>query len=108
MFPVVKEELVELVLCQRSSPSGSSSPESPNEEPIALTTEPPGVNSILTDPSTPSLIPEPGAALPEAPILPPDITSIEHDVQDKDQVKPFWKMCKIIAKKKVLEIRGLL
>lgn len=108
MFPVVKEELVELVLCQRSSPSGSSSPESPNEEPLAVNTEPPSVNSIMTDPSTPSLIPEPAAALPEVPILPPDITSTEHDDQDKDQVKPFWKTWNIIAKKKVLEIRGLL
>ncbi|AWO99524.1 putative E3 ubiquitin-protein ligase rififylin [Scophthalmus maximus] len=84
-----KEELVELVLSQQSSPSSDSAPSA------TLTPDPPSVTPDLTphtstltsDPPTPASNPisDPSAALPEDPTPPTETGPTEPDAQDEDQ-----------------------
>ncbi|KAE8294832.1 E3 ubiquitin-protein ligase rififylin [Larimichthys crocea] len=85
-----KEELVELVLGQQSSPSSDSAPETPVTEPTSLTSDlTPHISTSTPEPTTPSPAPspEPPAAQPEAPDppTPAETTPTEPDVQDDDQ-----------------------
>lgn len=85
-----KEELVELVLGQQSSPSSDSAPETPVTEPTSLTSDlTPPLSTSSPEPSTPprAPTPEPPAAQPEAPAppTPAETTPPEPDVQDDDQ-----------------------
>lgn len=86
---------MELVLCQQSSPSGSSAPETPIADPSAVTPDlNPRIPPITPEPPTPTQNPEVHAAEPEALTSPAENTTMEHDVQEKDQVWPkfgFWK-----------------
>ncbi|CAK6980709.1 E3 ubiquitin-protein ligase rififylin [Scomber scombrus] len=80
-----KEELVELVLGQQSSPSGSSAPETLASDPPSGTPDPPDV-SISPEPLQPTQTPDPPDLPPEAPSPPPtESTSTEPDLQDEDQ-----------------------
>ncbi|XP_026154862.1 E3 ubiquitin-protein ligase rififylin [Mastacembelus armatus] len=93
-----KEELVELVLGQQSSPSSGSAAETPTTDPPSVTSEQPDLTphiSIMTPdapPLTPVLIPNPPAAEPEAPAPAPnsapptETTPAEPQVQDDDQI----------------------
>lgn len=89
VFPVLQEELVELVLCQQSSPSSDSAPETPITDSSTLTTDTPELNPHIStytpDPSTPTS--EPPAEQSETSALPTDTAPTERDVQDDDQVK---------------------
>ncbi|XP_070826792.1 E3 ubiquitin-protein ligase rififylin [Chaetodon trifascialis] len=82
-----KEELVELVLGQQSSPSSDSIPETPLMDPPSVTTDPPDLtphfSTLTPDPPTATLTPDPPAAQPEVP--PTETTPAEADVQDEDQ-----------------------
>ncbi|TKS80523.1 E3 ubiquitin-protein ligase rififylin [Collichthys lucidus] len=85
-----KEELVELVLGQQSSPSSDSAPETPVTEPTSLTSDlTPHISTSTPEPITPSPAPspEPPAAQPEAPDppTPAETTPTDPDVQDDDQ-----------------------
>ncbi|XP_018518394.1 E3 ubiquitin-protein ligase rififylin [Lates calcarifer] len=86
-----KEELVELVLGQQSSPSSTSAPETPSPDPPSVTSDPPDptphISSLTPDPPTPAPIlnPDPPAAQPEATAPPTETASAETDVQDDDQ-----------------------
>ncbi|XP_023136545.2 E3 ubiquitin-protein ligase rififylin [Amphiprion ocellaris] len=73
-----KEELVELVLSQQSSPSSGSAPETPTIDPPSMTSDTP---DLTPDPPTPT--PDPPAAQPEAP--PTETAAPEPEVQDEDQ-----------------------
>uniref|UniRef100_A0A3Q4B3V5 RING-type domain-containing protein n=1 Tax=Mola mola TaxID=94237 RepID=A0A3Q4B3V5_MOLML len=82
-----KEELVELVLCQQSSPSGSSAPETPIADPSAVTPDlNPRIPPITPEPPTPTQNPEVHAAEPEALTSPAENTTMEHDTLDSDDV----------------------
>ncbi|XP_068440160.1 E3 ubiquitin-protein ligase rififylin isoform X2 [Clinocottus analis] len=80
-----KEELVELVLGQQSSPSDESAPETPTPGPPSVTADPPDltprISTVTPEPS--GSAPEPPAAQTEAP--PTDTAPPELDVQDEDQ-----------------------
>ncbi|XP_030008259.1 E3 ubiquitin-protein ligase rififylin [Sphaeramia orbicularis] len=78
-----KEELVDLVLSQQSSPSGGSAPYTPTSEPPDITPEP------EPDP-TPTPVPDPPTVQPEAPTPPTEPEPVEPeppepDPQDEDQ-----------------------
>nr|XP_046246046.1 E3 ubiquitin-protein ligase rififylin isoform X2 [Scatophagus argus] len=77
-----KEELVELVLGQQSTPSSDFAPESPITEPPEPT---PDISTLTPDSTTPT--PEPPAAQPEAPAPAPptDPSPAEPDAEDEDQ-----------------------
>ncbi|XP_056297615.1 E3 ubiquitin-protein ligase rififylin [Pseudoliparis swirei] len=74
-----KEELVELVLGQQSSPSDESAPETPI--PSSVTSDPPDLAPRISSVTPDS--PEPPAAQPEAP--PTEPGPPEPDAQDEDQ-----------------------
>ncbi|XP_076002497.1 E3 ubiquitin-protein ligase rififylin [Genypterus blacodes] len=90
-----KEELVELILGQQSSPSSGSAPETPNPEPPAVTIDPsvptPHISALISDPSV--LSPEPNMVNPDPPTLlstqpepqvPPTEPEPEDDAQSRD------------------------
>ncbi|XP_022594319.1 E3 ubiquitin-protein ligase rififylin isoform X1 [Seriola dumerili] len=79
-----KEELVELVLGQQSSPSSGSAPETP--DPPSVSSDPP-ISTLTPDPPTPTpiLTPDPPAAQPEAPNPPTETAPAEPEVQEEDQ-----------------------
>ncbi|XP_037533625.1 E3 ubiquitin-protein ligase rififylin [Nematolebias whitei] len=70
-----KEELVELILTQQSSPSSSSAPDTPIVDTPTMTSDPP-VNAFISTPPTP----EPEVPAPALETLQP-----EPDLQDEDQ-----------------------
>lgn len=80
---------MELVLCQQSSPSSESTPETPITDSSIVTTDTPEHNPRIStytpDPVTPNS--EPPAEQLETSALPTDTTPTERDVQDEDQVK---------------------
>lgn len=78
-----KEELVELVLGQQSSPSSDSAPETLTPDPVSMTSEPPDMTPHTSTPDPPAPTPAPPTAEPEAP--PTETTPTEPDVQDEDQ-----------------------
>ncbi|XP_041664505.1 E3 ubiquitin-protein ligase rififylin [Cheilinus undulatus] len=81
-----KEELVELVLGQQSSPSSESAPETPDVSPPSVTTDLPDLTSDISTltPDPPMPTPEPPAAQPEA--LPTEDAPAEAEVEDEDQI----------------------
>lgn len=88
-FPVLQEELVELILGHQSSSSSGTTPDTPTPEPLSLTSDLPDLRPHITpDPTTatPILHPDPPPAQPEA--TPPQTESVlsEPDLQDEDQV----------------------
>lgn len=78
-----KEELVELVLSQQSSPSSDSAPETLTPDPVSMTFDSPDLTPHTSTPAPPAPTPEPPAAQPEAP--PTETAPTEPDVQDEDQ-----------------------
>lgn len=78
-----KEELVELVLSQQSSPSSDSAPETLTPDPVSMTFDSPDLTPHTSTPAPPTPTPEPPAAQPEAP--PTETAPTEPDVQDEDQ-----------------------
>lgn len=78
-----KEELVELVLSQQSSPSSDSAPETLTPDPVSMTFDSPDLTPHSSTPAPPTPTPEPPAAQPEAP--PTETAPTEPDVQDEDQ-----------------------
>lgn len=93
-FIFVKEELVELVLCQQASLSDSVA-DTPTADNFGETTIQHDLNCHITsdvpDLSTPSLISEDGSAPPESPTPPTHVTNLEPDFQERDQVNSFLK-----------------
>lgn len=84
---------MELVLSQQSSPSGTSAPETPITDPSAVTVDlNPRIPPITPEPPTPAQNPEVRAAEPEALTSPAENTTMEHEVQEKDQVNPGKQM----------------
>ncbi|KAG7225929.1 hypothetical protein INR49_018530 [Caranx melampygus] len=81
-----KEELVELVLGQQSSPSSGSAPETLTPDPPSIIPDPP-ISTLTPEPSTPSLVltPDPPAAQPEVPDPPTETVLAEPEVEDEDQ-----------------------
>uniref|UniRef100_A0A3B5A9Z9 Ring finger and FYVE like domain containing E3 ubiquitin protein ligase n=1 Tax=Stegastes partitus TaxID=144197 RepID=A0A3B5A9Z9_9TELE len=73
-----KEELVELVLGQQSSPSSGSAPETPTIDPSSVTSDTP---DLIPDPPTPT--PDPPAAQPEDP--PTETAAAESDTSDPEE-----------------------
>lgn len=90
----VKEELVELVLCQQPSLSDSVA-DTPTADALGETTLRHDLNchiaSDVPDPSTPSLVSEDDSAPPEPPTTPTHVTSLEPDFQESDQVNSFFR-----------------
>ncbi|KAM4742203.1 E3 ubiquitin-protein ligase rififylin [Anableps anableps] len=82
-----KEELVELVLSQQSSPSSSSAPDTPIVEPPTATSDPPDPTPRISvsDTSSDSSSPAPPTPEPEAP--PPDAPPSDPELEDDD---PAW------------------
>ncbi|XP_069581486.1 E3 ubiquitin-protein ligase rififylin [Brachyistius frenatus] len=85
-----KEELVELVLGQQSSPSSSSTPETPVTAPPSVTSDPPDPTPYITStPDSPApthnSLPDPPAVEPEAPPPLTETAPAEPDLQDDDQ-----------------------
>lgn len=84
-----KEELVELVLSQQSSPTSGSAPDTPIAEPPTLTSDPPdptpriSVSDTASDTSSPA----PTSSEPEAP--PPDSETPPSDPEMEDD-DPAW------------------
>lgn len=93
-FIFVKEELVELVLCQQTSLSDSAA-DTPTADNLGETTIQHDLNCHMTsdvpEPSTPSLISEDGSAPPESPTPPTHVTTLEPGFEETDQVNPFLK-----------------
>ncbi|KAF6736549.1 E3 ubiquitin-protein ligase rififylin [Oryzias melastigma] len=87
-----KEELVDLVLGQQSSPSSSSAPETPVTEAPSMTFDPPDLASdpaphtSTSPPPTPPSPPDPHPAEPEAPPPVPETAPPEPVLQDEDQM----------------------
>ncbi|XP_037630711.1 E3 ubiquitin-protein ligase rififylin [Sebastes umbrosus] len=80
-----KEELVELVLGQQSSPSNDSTPETLTPDLPSVTSDPPDPTPRISTLS-PDSTPDPPAPQPEAPALPTETAPpAEPDVQDEDQ-----------------------
>ncbi|XP_060903347.1 E3 ubiquitin-protein ligase rififylin [Labrus mixtus] len=83
-----KEELVELVLSQQSSPSSESTPDIPDTHPPAVTPEPtnltPDISTSTPDPPTPTPNPNPPTAQPDAP--PTETAPADADIEDEDQI----------------------
>lgn len=90
----MKEELVELVLCQQASLSDSAA-DTPTADNFGETTIQHDPNCHITsdvpDLSTPSLISEDGSAPPEPPTPPTHVTNIGPDFQERDQVNSILK-----------------
>lgn len=90
----MKEELVELVLCQQASLSDSVA-DIPTADNLGETTIQHDLNCHITsdvpDLSTPSLISEDDSAPPESPTPPTHVTNLEPDFQERDQVNSFLK-----------------
>ncbi|KAM8769236.1 E3 ubiquitin-protein ligase rififylin isoform 1-T1 [Acanthopagrus schlegelii] len=83
-----KEDLVELVLSQQSSPSSESAPETPITDTTSVTSDPPDLTPDPPSPTsspTPAPTPDPPAAQPEVLAPPTETTPPEPDVQDEDQ-----------------------
>ncbi|XP_067451819.1 E3 ubiquitin-protein ligase rififylin [Thunnus thynnus] len=84
-----KEELVELVLSQQSSPSSSFAPETPTSDPTSVTSDPPDltphISTLTPEPLSPTQTPDPSAVQPEVPSPPTETTPAELDAQDEDQ-----------------------
>ncbi|XP_073348812.1 E3 ubiquitin-protein ligase rififylin isoform X2 [Pagrus major] len=81
-----KEDLVELVLGQQSSPSSESAAETPITDTTSVTSDPPDLTPDPPSPTpSPTPTPDPPAAQPEAPAPPTETTPPEPDVQEEDQ-----------------------
>lgn len=83
-----KEELVELVLGQQSSPSSDSAPDTLTPDPPSVISDPPDLTSHISTlaSDSPTSTPDPAAAQPEAPAPPTETAPTEEpDVQDEDQ-----------------------
>lgn len=93
-FIFVKEELVELVLCQQASLCDTVA-DTPTADNLGETTIQHDLNCHITsdapDLSTPSLISEDDSAPPESPTPPTHVTNLEPDFQERDQVNSFLK-----------------
>ncbi|XP_041851264.1 E3 ubiquitin-protein ligase rififylin isoform X2 [Melanotaenia boesemani] len=87
-----KEELVELVLGQQTSPSSSSAPDIPiTDPPSATTSVPPDVTARIPTPDPPapspmSIAPDQPAEEPEALSSDTETTPTEEELQDEEQV----------------------
>lgn len=92
-FIFVKEELVELVLCQQPSLSGSvadtPTPDTLGETPLHHDLDC-RITSDVPDVSAPSLNSEDDSAPPESPTIPTHVTNLEPDFQESDQVNSFF------------------
>ncbi|XP_014906422.1 E3 ubiquitin-protein ligase rififylin isoform X1 [Poecilia latipinna] len=84
-----KEELVELVLSQQSSPSGSSAPDTPIVQPPTVTSDPPDPTPHISVSDSSSDASSPGPPTPEPEAPPPDSETPPSDAELEED-DPAW------------------